>query len=368
MRIVQILAPGRFGGLERVVIQLASGLVGRGHQVSAILVGPEDREAGSLARVLEGAGVHVYPLHTPHRAYGQQRREAGRILRSFNPDVAHTHGYHADVLLASVARGMGVPVATTVHGFTGGGLKNRAFEWLQRRSFRRMDAVVVVSAPIASILQASGVAPTKVVVIRNAWAAPGAILAREEARRLLGLQADAKVVAWLGRFTREKAPDLAVRAMSMVRDPAVSLFLLGAGPLESELQALAQQGVGAHRVRIHGPIVEAWAYLKAFDAVCLSSRTEGTPMVLLEAMAAEVPIVTTSVGGIPDVVGDEHALLVPSGDLGLLARALDRVVTEDQRHRVAAAAARLSETFGPGPWVSRYEELYRTLSAREESP
>jgi glycosyltransferase involved in cell wall biosynthesis len=230
-----------------------------------------------------------------------------------------------------------------------------------------MDAVVVVSDPLVSTVLSSGVASTKVVVIRNAWAAPGAILARDEARRRLGLQADLKVVGWLGRFTREKAPDLAVRAMSMVRDPAVTLCLLGAGPLESELQALAQHGVGAHRVRIHPPIAEAWAYLKAFDAICLSSSTEGTPMVLLEAMAAEVPIVTTSVGGIPDVVGEEHALLVPSGDPALLARALERALTEDQRPRVAAAAARVSAGFGPGPWVSRYEELYRSLSAGEES-
>jgi len=131
---------------------------------------------------------------------------------------------------------------------------------------------------------------------------------------------------------------------------------------------LAIQAGIAKRVRLHAPVPDAWACLKAFDVVCLSSRTEGTPMVLLEAMAAEVPIVATSVGGVPDVVGDAEALLVPPDDPAGLAAALEQATGEDQRARVAKALARVSGEFGLVPWLEKYEQLYRTLAAREAFP
>src|SRR5262249_54229539 len=96
----------------------------------------------------------------------------------------------------------------------------------------------------------------------------------------------------------------------------------------------------------------------------MSSRTEGTPIVLLEAMAAEVPLVCTAVGGVPDVVGDGEALLVPPDHPDLLAHALQEVLAAPDvaRARAAAARSRLDSRYGLEPWINRYETLYRSLS------
>ena len=92
----------------------------------------------------------------PGRAYLRERAAIARLLREVRPDVVHTHGYRPDVLDAGVARGQGIAVVTTVHGFTGGGWKNRVYEWLQCRAFRRFDAVVAVSRPLVGLLERRG--------------------------------------------------------------------------------------------------------------------------------------------------------------------------------------------------------------------
>jgi glycosyltransferase involved in cell wall biosynthesis len=361
MRIAQIFAPGPFGGLERVVTQLSVGLTRRGHEIIALVL-VEDGE-GALPALLDelaGGGVRVELVRAPHRAYLRERRLARELLALINPDVAHTHGYHADVLLRSVAQGLSIPTLGTAHGFTGGARKNRLFEWLQRRSHARMDRSVAVSGPIAERLAQAGVARSRLRVIRNAWAAPGAFLAREEARKRLGIAPSATVVGWVGRITPEKGPDVAVEALARARQD-ITLSVLGAGRLEPVLRDRANElGIGA-RIRWHGIVADAWQYFRAFDAWCLSSHTEGTPISLLEAMAAGVPVIASRVGGVPDVVGDGEALLVPPGDPAALATGMNDATSVDQAERVKAASKRLQAEFGLEQWLEEYEKLYRDL-------
>src|SRR5713101_3623616 len=92
--------------------------------------------------------------------------ELGRRLR---PAVVHTHGYRPDVVDAGAARRLGIPTVTTVHGFTGGGWKNRFYERVQRRSHRRFDAVVAVSRPLVEQLLRDGVPPRRLHLVQNAW-------------------------------------------------------------------------------------------------------------------------------------------------------------------------------------------------------
>ena len=96
----------------------------------------------------------------------------------------------------------------------------------------------------------------------------------------------------------------------------------------------------------------------------LSSRTEGTPVVLFEAMAANVPIVTTGVGGVPDVVSPAEAALVRSEDPVALAAEIRGVHADREAaaRRARAAHARLERDFGVAPWLDRYEAIYRLVS------
>lgn len=360
MRITQMFAPGPYGGLERVVTQLSVGLVRRGHEVTAAVLLEERLGQPDLIRDLTTGGVRVELVRAPHRAYLRERQLVRALLASVRPGVAHTHGYHADVLLRSVAQSLHVPTLATVHGFTGGSRKNQLFEWLQRRSLRAMHAVVAVSNPVAHLLSGAGVSRARLHVIRNAWAAPGAFLAREEARNRLGIGPRERVVGWVGRVTPEKGPDVAVSAIAHT-PPDLTLSIVGSGRLEPELRRRSRELGIESRIRWHGVVADAWQYFRAFDAYCLSSHTEGTPMALLEAMAAGVPVVATRVGGIPDVVSESEAILVPDGDHVALARALDHATREDQTSRTAAASRRLEAEFSVDGWLEKYEELYRTL-------
>ncbi|MFW6192807.1 MAG: glycosyltransferase [Gemmatimonadota bacterium] len=369
LTVVHALAPARVGGLESVVASLAQGTAGRGHRVHvAAVVEPgvgEHEFVAGLAR----RGVPVERVEVPHRRY---HREVGRLREVFDrisPDVVHTHGYRGDVVAGTVARWSGLPVVSTVHGFTGGGGKNRFYEWVQELVLRRRDAVVAVSAPIRRRLVSRGVEADRVHLVRNAWSRDGRLLGREEARERLGLPRDAFVAGWVGRLSREKGPDVFLEAMRHVAGvaPDARASVVGEGTDRERLESRAQETGLDGRVRFHGRVPGAAELSRAFDVFVLSSRTEGTPVSLLEAVDAEVPVVATRVGGVPDVVRNEReALLVPPEDPVAIAEAVARVRRDREAagERARRARQRLETEFDTCQWLDDYEEIYRTVRSR----
>ena len=371
LHLCHILAPAGFGVLESVAVALAAGMAHRGHDVRvAALLDPEGR-SGEL-ETLSRSGVGVVEIRLPPRSYRAELERLTSELVRRPGSIAHSHGYHADLLGLPAARRARAPIVSTAHGFTGGGWKNRFFEWCDTRALARFDAVVAVSRPLVQRLAAGGVAAPRLHLIPNAYGASPASLDRAGARRLLDLAPDALVAGWVGRLSLEKGPDLFLEALALA--PEWNGSIVGSGPLEASLRGGAGESGEAPRLRWHGAIPGAGALLRAFDAVVLSSRTEGTPMVLLEAMAAGVPLVVTAVGGVPDVVTEREALLVAPEQPELLARALEniRIQPEAARERVAAAKTRLESAYALEPWLDRYEAVYRELipgtSSRSPGP
>jgi glycosyltransferase involved in cell wall biosynthesis len=372
LSVLHVLAPAPAGGLERVVRALAHGQALRGHAVTvAAVVQPTPHgttgRGESNARALDGLrspGVNVVPIVVPGRGYAGERRAIVTMAQEGRAQVAHTHGYRPDVVDAGALRGAGLPTVTTVHGFTGGGWRNRLYERLQRRAFRRFEAVVAVSEPMARLLTASGVPTSRLHMIPNAYAAKAPPVARTEARALLGIANDAWVVGWVGRLSREKGLDVLLDAMAAWRNPSVVLAVIGDGRERERLDAQARERGVASAVRWLGLVPEAGTLYRAFDVFALSSRTEGTPIALFEAMDAGVPIVATSVGGVPAVVSPTEALLVPSERPTALAAAL-RAIHGDPRaaaERAAAARQRLVEHYAVEPWIDRYDAVYRAVT------
>ncbi len=364
MVIVHVVTPAEFGGLERVVQMLGSGLRGLGHEVHMVSVATGSGADAAFLAPLAEAGVHTHTLMVPGRSYRRERAAIAALCRRVRPDVVHTHGYRPDVLDAGVARRLDIPVVTTVHGFTGGGWKNRAYEWLQRRAFRRFDAVVAVSRPLGDRLARSGVPRRRIHTVPNAWRRMSPPLDRVAARRALGIPRDDFVVGWVGRLSHEKGPDVLLDAIPHLRDVPLGVSVVGTGARRAALQARARDLGLNGRVRWHGAVPDADRLFPAFDVFVLSSRTEGTPVVLFEAMAANIPIVTTGVGGVPDVVSPEEAALVRSEDPVALAAEI-RGVHADRAaaaRRARAAQARLERDFGVAPWLDRYEAIYRLVS------
>jgi glycosyltransferase involved in cell wall biosynthesis len=365
--IVHALAPGRVGGLESVVRLLAGGQAARGRPVTAVLVLDPGAEDHPLIAALAAAGAAVEPVVVPPRAYRTEWRALAAVFRRAAPAVIHTHGYRADVIAGAVARRAGVPTVATVHGFTGGGRKNRFYEWLQVRAFRRMDAVVAVSRPLVDRLAAAGVPRDRIACIPNAWAPAGGALPRAEARRRLGVPPERFLLGWVGRLSREKGADVFVRALAELHDGDLHASVVGDGRERPALQALAEELGAGERITWHGTLPDAGRLFTAFDALVLSSRTEGTPMVMFEAMSAGVPVIATRVGGVPDVAADgAAALLVPPEDPRALAAAVAAVRADPQSTAARAAAAhrRLAEAYGLEPWLDCYDQLYARISRR----
>jgi glycosyltransferase involved in cell wall biosynthesis len=363
LSVLHVIAPGDVGGAERVVHTLATGQHRAGHQVRVVAVLANGADRHPFLVPLDKAGLETIPLRVPPRAYGRERTAIEELCRRLRPDVMHTHGYHVDVVDAGAARRAGVRTVTTVHGFTGGDWKNWIYERLQRRAFRRFDAVVAVSRPLARDLERTGVPSALVHVVPNAWPATDPPpLPRDQARAQLAVPVGRFHVGWVGRLTPEKGADVLLAALARLTDLPVVASVVGDGPRRPALEQLAARlGLG-DRVRWLGNVAEAARLFAAFDVFALSSRTEGTPIVLFEAMAACTPIVASAVGGVPDVVSPAEALLVTADDPAALAQAIRSVHADPAAaaHRARLAHERLASEFAPGPWLERYERIYRS--------
>lgn len=358
--IAHIAAPAPFGGLERVLSILARNSVLRGRRVIVVLVLSPGTAVPEWAEAMATTGVIIEPLFLPPRAYLRERREVRGLLELYGIDVVHTHGYRCDVLHASTARQLGVACVSTAHGFASLGGIGKFYEWLQLRSWRSFDAVVAVSRPLASLLAAQGLTADRIEFIANG-AAPDADkgASRLEARRALSIHASTRTLGWVGRFSAEKAPEAMIRAFAAVPDREARLCMIGDGPLWNRCRALGDAlGLG-DRLLLPGAIPDASRILRAFDVLCLSSLTEGTPMVLLEAAAASIAVVATDVGGVAEVLGPDGGYLVPPGDEAALTRAVSGALADPGESARRGLALHHRHTHrAENDWVSRYLELY----------
>ena len=368
LSVLHVVAPAEAGGLESVVRMLAAGLHGRGHSVRVLTVEEAPlRDGHPFASALQDAGVEVVRLPLPPRAYLRERAAAVELCRRIRPDVVHVHGERPDVVIAGPGRGLGIPTVSTAHGFSGEGLRRILYDALHRAALRRHDAVIAVSPPLLQLLTGRvGVPRERVHYLPNAYdASSAAALGRREARAALGLPPDERVVCWVGRLSPEKGGDVLVDAVAQLADVPFVVSVVGGGPERAALERRAAAHGVAHRFRWHGTVQGAARLYPAFDAFVLSSRSEGMPIALFEAMAAGVPVVASAVGGVPDVVTPAEALLVAPDQPAALAAAI-RLTLDEPREaaaRAAAARARLATEFAPGPWLARHEALYRTLAA-----
>ena len=365
VNVLHVIAPALVGGLERVICTLAPAQSAAGMDVRVAAILEAGASAHPVVDALSESGIDVAPIRVPSRGYREEQRRIAALCASRMPDVMHTHGYRTDLVDSAVARRLGIPRLSTFHGFTGGEFRNRVYEWLDRRAARRMDAVVAVSRPLGDRLVAAGVARDRVHVVPNAYRPRGDFLPRWAAREALGIPHDAIVVGWIGRLTAEKGADVLVDAISFLADDRVIGVFIGDGSDRSKLEALAKARA-PERTRWLGLLPDASRFLPAFDAFALSSRTEGTPMVVFEAMDAGVPIVATRVGGVPDVLRPQDAVLVDSENALALAGAIQGIIADRSAasKRADSARARLATSYSTGPWVERYHEIYQTIIHR----
>ena len=370
-KIALCLAPAAFGGLESAVLRLSQGLRTAGIDVRLIL-SMNTGASSSIEAAAQESGIPTQRLEQPSRAYFREFTEFRRRFRRDGITVVHTHGYRADLIAGMAARSLGIPVVTTFHGFTGGGLRNRAYEQLQRMAAKRAAAVVAVSNVIATDLKAFGIPSARVFHLPNAFAPADDALSRDEARRTLNISPGATAIGWVGRLSREKGPDLFLQSLRLLKadNGLVDALIIGDGPLRQEIEALASSGGTGIRARCVGYLPNAGALIPALDLLVLSSRTEGTPVTILEAMAAEVAVVAYTVGGIPELLGVDDGYLVSGRTPASLAAAIGSALDDptDRQQRARRARQRLAKRFDTGEWIARHIAMYAQATGRAPSP
>ena len=259
-----------------------------------------------------------------------------RLIREFKPDIVHTHLAKAGTLGRVAARIAGVPVVIhTFHGtvFRGyfGSLRSRLFLEIERALGRVSTRLVAITAGQRRELVALGIGSdaTVVEIPLGLQLAPFIdVPSRTEARVALGLPEDAPVVAIVARLVPIKDVGLFLRTLAKLKRPAIGL-IVGDGEERASLESLAVSLGIASRCRFLGWQRDVRSLYAAADVVVLTSRNEGSPVSIIEAMAAARPVVCTDVGGVSDVVASGvSGILVPYGDAEGLATAIDGLLAD----------------------------------------
>ncbi len=383
IRVLRVIARLNVGGPALHVSYLTNGLEERGYETT-LVAGSIGAGEGSMDYVARELGVQ--PVYVPalqrEIGLGLERRAVGALLdliRSFRPHVMHTHTAKAGAIgrIAAALAGRDRPpvVVHTFHGHVLRGYFGRGrtvgFRLIEHALARGSDALIAVSPEVRDDLVALGVAPvSKISVIRlgldlerRTRCRPGEGVAL---RRDLGIPRDRFLVAWLGRMTHIKRTEDLIDAVARARARGadIGLLLVGDGPLRAELKSRVVAARLEETSHFLGFREDVAAIYDAADAVALTSANEGTPVTVIEALAAGRPVVATDVGGVPDVVEDGvTGHLVPAGDIDAITAGLTRLEADRQRAAAMGEAGRrrVFDRYAVPRLIGDIDTLYRSL-------
>ena len=389
VRVLRLIARLNVGGPALHVSYLTKGLAERGYE-TMLVAGQVDGSEGSMEYASRELGVEPYFLGPLRRDISARSDTASvlkvrNLIRAFRPHIVHTHTAKAGAVgrtAAAIARVPEPPIV--VHTFHGhvlrgyfGPAPTAAFRQIERSLARRTDRLIAVSPEVRDDLVAEGIAPPeKFEVIRlgldlDRRATPDPAEAAA-LRARLGADDSSLLIAWLGRMTEIKRVDDLLAAFAALRARGVDarLALAGDGPLRAGLEQLARELGVADHTRFVGLQREVAPVYGAADVVALTSRNEGTPVTLIEALAAGTAVVSTDVGGVRDVVRDgETGLLVEAGDTEAIASAFERLAADPSLRRTFADAGRadVRARYSVERLLGDVDDLYRRLLAERHA-
>lgn len=315
------------------------------------------------------AGLPVDVLHETRRFDPSIPSQLRRIVAARQPDIVQSHNTKSHLFMRLSGIPRNTPWVAFHHGFTWEDWRMKLYHRTTRWSLRGALQVVAVCRPFVDQVVERGV-PLDRVVVRPNFVRPfeePSTEAVEAVRRDLGFETNARCVLAVGRLSAEKAHIDLLEAFAEICPKTLEklhLVIVGEGPergnLERRTRELGLQG----QVSFVGLKSDVRPYYRVADISVLPSHTEGSPNVLLEAMAAGCPQVATRVGGVPDtVVHEESALLVNAGDRAALAANMLRLLTDRElAQRLALKARQLAETqFSPGAYCEDMVRMYARI-------
>ena len=365
MKIIQLISSSGFYGAEKVVLELCAHLYSGGHEVQLGVFVNQGQGEVALAAEASKLGVPVVPFPCRGRFDARTMGLIRQHVLTHRVDLAHSHGYKADIYTGLASLPQETIRVSTCHNWLTDSLKLMAFELLNKLVLHRFHQVVAVSSRLDRELEGAGIPPARRTLIHNGLAVYAPRVDRAAVRSSLGLDPDAPLLVAIGRLDPWKAHHRLLEAMALLGgEPAPRLLLVGDGDLRADLQQQAHAAGLGQRVIFAGYRRDIPELLAASDLFVISSIKEGLPMVLLEAMGAGVPVISTSVGAIPDALEQGACgALVPPGDAGALAAAVVVLLAHPGRRQEMAARAqqKYSELYSREAMGQRYETLYGHL-------
>ncbi len=378
IRVALIIARLNIGGPATHVVQLAAGLPADRFEVR-LIAGREGRGEGSMRYLAEQAGLtpvwvpELSPALSPTNLVAFIK--VSRFLRTWRPDIVHTHTAMAGAIGRTSARLSHVPAV--IHTFHGHVLRGYfappaeiLFRTIERRLARHSDRLITLSTSLQDDLVALKIAPREKIQVIPLGIDFDALRAapRREGRlhRELGIALQVPLVGSVGRLVPIKNHALLLHAARRMVDSgsAAHFVIVGDGELRTTLEALAHQLGLAPRVHFLGWREDLVPIYSDLDLLALTSDNEGTPVAVLEAMAAGVPVVATAVGGVPDVIRDgETGRLVAVREAEAFALAMEQALREIDASRAMAARGRADVVarFGKARMLAQTAALYENV-------
>jgi glycosyltransferase involved in cell wall biosynthesis len=324
-------------------------------------------EIGARARQL---GVDYVEIRQRRRLDPAVWRTTRHLVRERHIDIVHAHDYKTNLLALLLARTDGVIPLSTAHGWTGRSWREQFLYYpIDKRLLGRFPLVIAVSGQIRRDLLRTGARPERVRTVLNGIDHQAFRRRREreaEARTKLGIKPGELVIGGIGRLAPEKRFDVLLKAVALLRRqrPALQLLFAGEGPSRADLEGLAGQLGISSACRFLGHYGNIPELHHALDILVQSSIYEGTPNVVLEAMALETPIVATDAGGTAEIIEPGvHGLVVPPDDPGALVQAVEWTLADRQTtaRRVKAARRRVEGELSFDTRMQTVEAIYEEL-------
>jgi glycosyltransferase involved in cell wall biosynthesis len=372
MQLSHVIKATGIAGAEKYLLQLLPGLRARGVDARLLLLQEAARPQDEFARLLREADVPV-EQHT------MQRHVDAALLpwltgyvRSHKPNIVHTHLLHAVLYGTLAAKAAGAHTISSHHN-DDPFLRTLPLRVTYRQLWRMMDAGIAISEHIAEFCRAIEGAPAdKLQVIHYGLPAPPPTrdtTARTALRREIGVSKDALLVGMIARLTEQKGVTYGLQAFARVseRYPDAHLVIIGDGDLRTALEAEARTLRLKPWTHFLGWRADAAALMRGLDVLLMPSLWEGFGLVLLEAMAASLPVIASNVSAIPEiVVHGETGLLVPPGDVEGLAAALDRLLRDAplRQHMGLLGLDRLETHFSVAQMIDKTIAVYALVNER----
>lgn len=365
LHVLQLSAPTALAGAERVMLTFLNNFNRQILSVSVASYLNLNQQDNLFTKAVAQCNIPFHKILIGRNNLLAELWQTINLIKTNHVDILHTHGYRSDISGFFAAKYAGIPIVSTIHGWTPISRKLRAYEALDRWCLKRFDKVFCVSNVIYTALIQSGFSDNHLHYLHNAVdsVAGNSSYDSGQLREEMGCTPQDTLILSVGRLSPEKGLKILLWSFKEKYSDTknVKLIIAGDGPQRSELEEIVKEIKIAEQVVFTGHRDNIQDYYKVANLFVMPSLTEGFPMALLEAMQAGLPVIATKVGGIPDIIeSGVNGLLIEAGNIESLGDALEMMLSDPPR------AAQLSRNgketvkvrYAAEPWARQIESVY----------